>query len=247
MSFLLILAFQAGAASAAEGTPPSASLAEDQVRVLLAPALETTLASAMAGRIAAVKVGLGDSFVAGATLVRFDCDEQQARLEMVKAELASAHQVHESKRRLMELKQAGKVEVAIAASNLEKAQGQVKLLRVQLDYCAVKAPFNGRVVKLAVKAYQGVDVAQPLLEIVSKGPLKLRINVPARWVNWLKVDDTFEVAIDETGKTYRARVSALNARIDAVSQTIEIEAAIVDEAPELLPGMSGVAQFKPPR
>lgn len=121
MSFLLILAFQAGAASAAEGTPPSASLAEDQVRVLLAPALETTLASAMAGRIAAVKVGLGNSFVAGATLVRFDCDEQQARLEMVKAELASAHQVHESKRRLMELKQAGKVEVAIAASNLEKA------------------------------------------------------------------------------------------------------------------------------
>jgi hypothetical protein len=34
---------------------------------------------------------------------------------------------------------------------------------------------------------------------------------------------------------------ALNSRVDPVSQTIEIEAAIAKNYPELLPGMSGVA------
>ncbi|MBV5310663.1 efflux RND transporter periplasmic adaptor subunit [Chromatium okenii] len=235
------------ASSLIESAPINAPPIEAaEVRVLLAPELETTRASAMAGQIAAVNVGLGDAFAAGKTLLRFDCDEQQARLEMANAELSSARELLESKRRLLELKQAGKVEVAIAGSAVDKAQAQIKLLRVQLDYCSVKAPFAGRVVRLAVKAHQGVTAAQPLLEIVSAGALKLRLNVPARWVNWLQVGTAFHVTIDETGKTYQAKVSARNARIDAVSQTIEIEAVMVDHAPELLPGMSGTAHFTPP-
>ncbi|SDY03821.1 RND family efflux transporter, MFP subunit [Allochromatium warmingii] len=199
----------------------------------------------MAGRLTALAVGLGERFAAGATLARFDCAEQQARLDMATAERAAAQATHEAKRRMQELKQAGKVEVALAAGALEKAQAQVKLLRVQLEYCSLKAPFAGRVVKLAAKAYQSVAVAQPLLEIVSDGPLKLRVNVPARWVNWLQPGARFDVMIDETGKRYPAQVSTLNGRIDAVSQTVEIEAKMLNHAPELLPGMSGTAQFHP--
>ncbi len=239
---LIFLALPVCADPASDAAPKDAT----QVRVLLAPELETTLASAMVGRITAINVGLGDAFSAGKILLRFDCSEQQARLEMANAELSSAREMLESKRRLLELKQAGKVEVAMASSAVDKAQAQVKLLRVQLDYCAVKAPFDGRVVRLAVKAHQGVNAAQPLLEIVSAGPLKLRINVPAKWVNWLHIGTAFEVTIDETGKTYQAKVSARNARVDAVSQTIEIEATIADKAPELLSGMSGTAHFSPP-
>lgn len=250
-SLLLVLALPVDAQTPKAGSnaltepvaqPPDAS----RVRVLLAPEIETTLVSPMAGRIAVVNVGLGESFTAGKTLLRFVCDEQQARLEMANAELSSARETYEAKRRMKELQQAGRVEVAVAASNAEKAQAQVKLLRVQLDYCTLNAPFDGRVVKIAVKAHQGVNQAQPLLEVVSAGPLKLRLNVPAKWVMWLRTGATFEVAIDETAKTYQARVSAVNGRIDAVSQTVEIEATIADQAPELLPGMSGTAQFKPP-
>ena len=53
----------------------------------------------------------------------------------------------------------------------------------------------------------------------------------------------FDVAIDETGTAYEARVLAMNSRIDPVSQTIEIEASIVKHHPELLAGMSGTAHF----
>ena len=85
-----------------------------------------------------------------------------------------------------------------------------------------------------------------MLEIVSDGPLKIRLNVPAKWLSWLKVGTGFEIDIDETGKRYAARVSALNGRVDAVSQTIELEGTITQGGPELLPGMSGSARFSPP-
>ena len=54
---------------------------------------------------------------------------------------------------------------------------------------------------------------------------------------------SFEVAIDETRKTYPAKVSAINARVDAVAQTVELEARIDGKPPELLAGMSGIARF----
>jgi multidrug efflux pump subunit AcrA (membrane-fusion protein) len=57
----------------------------------------------------------------------------------------------------------------------------------------------------------------------------------------------FEVAIDENGKSYKARVTAVNARVDAASQSIEVEGAIDNNAGELLAGMSGSARFKPPQ
>ena len=226
--------------------PHVTASAEDggAIRVLLAPAVETTLVSPFAGRVRDVRLSLGQSFENGAELLNFDCDEQKARLAMAEAEFASARETHEVKLRLQGLQQAGEVEVSLAASAAERAKAQVALYRAQTAQCTLNAPFSGRVVHLAVKPHQGVTQGQPVLELVSDGPLKLRLNAPARWVNWLKVGTVFSVRIDETGKTYKARVSALNGRVDAVSQSIELEAGITDKAPELLPGMSGVARFQ---
>ena len=52
------------------------------------------------------------------------------------------------------------------------------------------------------------------------------------------------MSIDETGKTYSAKVTALNARVDAVAQTVELEGRIDGKPAELLAGMTGTARFK---
>lgn len=214
------------------------------IRVLLAPALETTLVSPFAGRVRDVNLSLGQSFAKDAKLMSFECDEQVARLAMAEAEYTAARETHEVKIRLQGLQQAGEVEVSLAASAAERAKAQVALYRAQTAHCTVIAPFSGRAVHVGVKPHQGVTQGQPVLELTSDGPLKLRLNAPARWVTWLKVGTVFSVRIDETGKSYKAQVSALNARVDAVSQSIELEATIAEKAPELLPGMSGVARFR---
>lgn len=225
-----------------------AALADEppDIRVLLAPSLETTLVSPMAGRVDAVNASLGGRFAKGDTLVRFDCDEQRARLAMAEAEAGAAKENHSAKQRMQALRQAGEVEVALAAIEVERTRAQVRMHSVQVGHCRVRAPFDGRIAKVEVQPYQGVNLAEPLLEIVSNGPLKLRLNVPSRWLGWLRPGAGFAVLIDETDRRYAAKVSAINARVDAVSQTIELEGEIVEEAPELLPGMSGTAQFPTP-
>lgn len=220
--------------------------AADDIRVLLAPELETTLVSPMLGRIRNVNVTLGSPVAKGKVIVDFDCQEQAARVAMAQAEVVAARENHEAKLRLQALQSAGEVEVNLAAAAVDKARAQLELYRVQSSQCVVLAPFSGRAVRIHVKPFQGVTAGQPLVELVSSGAFKLRMNVPSKWLAWLKAGTPFEVVIDETGRTYPARVSAINARVDAASQSIEVEGQIVDKGGELVAGMSGVARFKPP-
>ncbi|MBI3898152.1 MAG: HlyD family secretion protein [Gammaproteobacteria bacterium] len=66
-----------------------------------------------------------------------------------------------------------------------------------------------------------------------------KVDLPSKWLAWLKVGSRFNVNVDKLGRGYRARVVRLGARIDPVSQSISLVAQVNGENPELLPGMSG--------
>jgi membrane fusion protein, multidrug efflux system len=217
--------------------------AADAVRVLLIPDSETTLSSPVTAKIKMLSATIGAAVGSGQTLVGFDCDEPVARLAMANAELAGAVESHEAKIRMQGLEQASDVEVALAASAAAKARGQVALQKAQVAQCTVVAPWSGRISKVHVRNHMSVTPGQAMLDLVKSGPLRIKLNVPSRLVGKIRAGAVMDVSIDETGLTYQARVQAFNSRVDPVSQTIEIEAAISKYHPELLPGMSGVANL----
>lgn len=230
----------------APSTLPAAALADDPnaIRVLLTPELETTLVAQMVGRISQLNATLGGKVQKGRAVVGFECGEAVARLNMAQAEYASAKETLTAKERLRKLDAAGDMEVTLAAAGADKARAAIAMSRAQLGQCTVAAPFAGRVVKVHVKPHQGVNIGAPLIEMISDGPLKLRLNIPSRWLRQVSVGTPFEVSINETGRSYPAKVTLINARVDAVAQTIELEARMDKAEPDLLAGMSGIARFK---
>ena len=222
---------------------PSDGGGTDAVRVLLIPDSETTLSSPVTAKIKMLSATIGVSIASGQTLISFDCDEPVARLTMANAELAGAVESHEAKIRMQGLEQASDVEVALAASAAAKARGQVALQKAQVAQCTVVAPWSGRVSKVHVRNHMSVTPGQPMLDLVKSGPLRIKLNVPSRLISKIRAGTLMDVSIDETGMTYQARIQAFNSRVDPVSQTIEIEATISKNHPELLPGMSGVANL----
>lgn len=223
--------------------PAPAPVDPNAIRVQLSPELETTLAAQMAGRISALNVSLGAPVAKGKTLVAFDCAETQAKLQMAQAEYASAKETYDTKRNLRRLEAAGDMEVSLAKSAVDRSQAAIGVSKAQLGQCVVTAPFSGRVVRLHVKPHQGVNISAPLIDLVSDGPLKLRLNAPSSLLRTLRVGQSFDVDINETGKTYPAKVTAINARVDAVAQTVELEGRIDGRPSELLAGMTGIARF----
>ena len=136
----------------------------------------------------AILLGLAVPFITTAirnSSVRSASEALQNGLRMAQAEYDSARETHDVKKRLRALDAAGDMEVTLAESAAERGKAQIALARVQVSQCTVPAPFTGRVVRIHVKLHQVVNVGAPLVELVSDGPLKLRLNVPSRLLRTL--------------------------------------------------------------
>jgi len=217
------------------------------VRVLVVAEQEATISSQFAGRLIAVPRQVGDSFNAGDLLASFDCDERRSAVKGAQAELLSARETHLAKVKLQSLGAASEIDVTVAAATAEKARAQLELVQAQEKYCTVRAPYAGKVVRVRAKAFESVQLGQPLLEIVSPASLRAQMYVPSNWIRWLKVGTPFSVAIEETGEGYRGRVEKISSRVDGASQTLEILGRFDRVPPRLLPGMIGKATFDGPR
>lgn len=215
----------------------------DPVRVLLVPNRETTIASATQGRITHLVSQLGQRFNKGDLLASFDCNEKLANLDIAKADLASKMDQHEAKMKMQGLDQASDIEVALAASDANKARATLKLNQSLVNDCKIFAPWAGRVAKSHVKKHMIVAAGEPLLDIIGTGKLKLKFNMPSKQLSNIEPGQTFEVNIDETSKRYSARISAINSQVDPVSQTVEVEALLIKRYSHLLSGMSGTANI----
>lgn len=244
VALMLVAASSSASAQSQGAAKQGAGDQSGAIRVQLTPELETTLVAQMVGRISTLNASLGRRVSKGSTIVAFDCSEAQARLQMAQAEHAGAAETLDVKKQLRALDAAGQSEVSLASAAVDRAKAAIGLSRAQLGQCSVVAPFSGRIVRVHVKPYQGVNVGNPLVEMVNEGPLKVRLNAPSTLLRTLRAGTPFEVQIDETGKTYAAKVTAVNARVDAVAQTVELEGRIEGKNPDLLAGMTGVARFK---
>jgi membrane fusion protein (multidrug efflux system) len=217
-------------------------LNERDIAVLVVAGEETTLSAQMAGKIRKVNYGLGDTVPNNAVLVEFDCAEQEAQLLAAQAEYRGARETHLTKMRLQALGAAGELEVTVAAAGADKAKSQITFRESQIAYCKVSAPFPGRLARLRVKLAESVAVGQPMVDMLNPASLKAQLYVPANWISWLKPGTPFQVRTDD-GRTYRARISKLNSRVEGVSQSLELEGRFEQGAQQLLPGMVGTAVF----
>jgi membrane fusion protein (multidrug efflux system) len=234
-------ALAAAPAQVAPAPAPAArpALEKQDIRAQLAPRRFTTVAAEIGAKVSRVAVVEGAAFRAGQVLVSFDCSLQQAQLQKAKAVLGAAEHTFGANQRLNELNSVGKVELQASEAELGKANADVAANKVLLSKCAIAAPFSGRVAEQKVREQQYVQPGQPLLEILDDSVLELEFLVPSRWLAWVKPGYAFQVRIDETGKTYPAKVQRIGARVDPVSQSIKLSAAIDGRFPELIAGMSG--------
>lgn len=225
---------------ALQQVPSKAVAPEERILVQAWAEMEAVISSPIVGLIGQIPSRLGMRFEKGDVLVRFDCTENEAKAQIAQSELTAASESLEAKIRLKAMDAASEIEVTTAAAQVAKAEAQLKLSQYQVGQCRLQAPFAGYVVRVMGKPYQTTTVGQPLLEIISAGVPKLRVSASSKLFTRIRVGTALKVTIDETGRTHDAVVSSINARIDPVNQTFEMEARL-QGAVGVLPGMSGTA------
>jgi len=231
--------FSVNTALAQEAMPDSG-----RVRVQIVSLRQTTLSSEISAKISGLPLREGDAFKEGDDLIVFDCALLEAQLNKTEASAEAARQTLKVNKRLLALNSISSLEVELAEAKVKETEAEVTAVKVTVSKCTLKAPFPGRISKLQTEAYQYVQTGKPLMDIIDTGSLEVRLVVPSKWVAWLKTGAPFSVRIEELNRTFAAKITRLGARIDPLSQSISVAGVITGNHPELLPGMSGWADFK---
>jgi len=219
---------------------------ESRIRTQLVARDEVELSSEINAKIATLPLRDGDAFHAGQILISLDCSLYVAQLHKAQAEAGAARELLQVDQRLAQLHSVGELEVEQADAKMKAAAAEVAYMQATVQKCVIAAPFDGRVTKRSAAPQQFVEAGKPLLTVVDTGHLELKMIVPSKWLAWLKPGHALNVQVDEVGKLYPAHVARIGARVDPVTQTVDVTAALAGSAPELLPGMSGWATFASP-
>ena len=220
-----------------------AANAGNAVRFLLRPIREADISPNMTGTVSKIHYNVGQRFKKGATLISMRCDSVNAQLKAQEARVQQYKLEFQADQELLQGNAVSRFTADKSKSSLDEQEALYSEALINYKNCKVTAPFSGGVISKDIQAYEAVTPSLVIMSIVDDSGLVMSLNVPSSYVNKVKPDDKFTVTVDETGKTYAAKVVGVSPAIDPVSKTIELRAAVVEGLEELVPGMSGRANL----
>jgi multidrug efflux system membrane fusion protein len=200
----------------------SALAAAEEQSTRLQWAQKVILSTPVSGIISEVLVKPGDRVSKGQTLLSLDNRALKARLKGAEAELSLAEQNHKEAQRELDRTQEmydrtmlaehdlelAKIGLTAAEAQLELAQSSVAQAQWDLEYSAIKAPFDAWVIR--VQGEKGQTVvnqikAEPLLEVAKVGEMLVQGYISADDFSKVRQQQAIKVKVagDEFSGTIR--------------------------------------------
>ena len=216
------------------------------VRGVVRAVSEAVISTEISARVSKVSFREGQAFKKGEPLIVFDCAVYDAETAAAWSAHVAAQEVYLSNKALATLNAVGNRDLRRSKADMERMEAEAKAVEARGRDCRILAPFDGRVVDVAIHDHENSSPGEALIKIIDDTELEVELLIPSDWLVWLKRDMPFQFAVDETGKEYSAEVTQIGGAVDPVSQTIRVFGSLKGRPPELLSGMTGTAIFKVP-
>jgi len=218
------------------------------------PNRDVRVSAQVAGRVARMMVAEGDHVQEGQELAKLDDRPYQDQLQQAEASVAQAKANLENARlnraRNEDLFKRGiaarkdledsRTQQSVAEATLQQTQAALELARLQLTRTEVRSPLAGTVVKRLISGGEQVDgtAAQPLFEVANTSEVELFGNVPALYLNMIRVGQRLSISTDAfPGRTFTGRVVAISPAVDPSTNVGLVRIRIANQAGLLRLGM----------
>jgi len=158
-----------------------------------------------------------------------------------------AADAYEAQKKLYEENMQSKVELDRREAELASANARKKITEaefaeanLQLGYCRITAPFDGRMEEILVREHETVRNGQPVIRIIGDRELLAVVNLPVRLLPKLQGKLRFRFPEGPGGTEVSGKVFEISPRVDYRSGTIEVKALIDNADGKLTGGMTGV-------
>jgi membrane fusion protein (multidrug efflux system) len=192
----------------------------------------------VSGRITQLNFRDGERVRKGQVLVQFDDQLQLAQIKQSQAELSIAQANHKRNQELLAQNFVSQRSLDESAANLEVAQAKLALAQATAARLKILAPFDGiagiRNVNVGDYLKDGTDIVN--LEDIDTVYVDYRL--PERYQTQVRSGQRATVELDALpGRTFEARVQAVDPLIDANGRSVGVRASITNQKLLLRPGM----------
>ena len=170
-------------------------------------------------------------------------DTGQARRELEEARQAMTKALE----RVQAMQEFAAKQQEEAREYLAGAADKLREAEERMSMTILRAPFAGRVTEVKAHAGQHLRRGEPVMELAEKDDIEVIGDVPSAWVSSLKRGHIIWVFVEETGKSYEAEFMRFGGKVNPSIKSIRAYSRFLAPPEELLPGMSGRADYFPPR
>jgi RND family efflux transporter MFP subunit len=128
---------------------------------------------------------------------------------------------------------------------LLQRRSELAIAQQQLTETTMYAPFDGAVRERRASLGEYLNSGAPVVTIVRMHPLRLRVEVPEREAQGIKIGQPARVVVDgESRQDYSGRVVRLSPAFQEQSRTLVIEAEVDNQQGKLRPGSFAKAEIQ---
>jgi multidrug efflux system membrane fusion protein len=169
---------------------------------------------------------------AQAQLARGQAEQEKARLSFER--VSSLYSTHSATKPDYDSAQA---QLESTTASVSGAQAQISEAKVALDYCSLRAPFSGWLVKRSVDLGSLVGPATNGFTLADTSSVKAVFGIPDILITRVKLGQHLLVATDALSHSVAGRVSAISPAADPKSRVFSVEVTIPNTRNELKSGM----------
>jgi membrane fusion protein (multidrug efflux system) len=188
---------------------------------------EAEVATEVDGRLLSIDADLGDQVAAGQVLASLDSAALDAQLREATANLqkTATEEARAAKLKAQGVMSQQEYDTISSAESVALARRDV--LAIQLGHTKIRAPFAGRIAKRLVDVGNYVRTGTPIFVLVADDPLRLRGEVPERFVSELKIGQEVQGSVEAyPADVLTGRLARISAAADSTSRALTVEATI---------------------
>jgi len=182
------------------------------------------------GRLTYLYVPEGKLIKKGTLIAKVNNADLQAQVDKSKVALDLAMKTEQRDKQLLAVNGLNQSDYDAALNIVNGFKADIEYNQALLDKTILKAPFDGYIGLRQVSVGAYVTPATLIATLLQLDKIKIDFTIPEDYSSALKVGDMVEVDMDETGKTRKAKIIAIEPQVNQTTRNMTVRAILENNA-----------------
>lgn len=190
----------------------------------------------ISGRLVKLAFKDGESVKKGDLLVKLFDGDLLAQLKKLNIQLDLARKNEQRQKELLSVNGISQQDYDATISLINSINADLELVQAQISKTEIHAAFNGKVGLRSVDEGAYVSPATLIASLQEVDPVRIDFNIPEKYMSQVHLEDEIRFSIPGINEEFKAKVFAIEPRIDPVTRTLQLRARCPNSSGKIYPG-----------